>query len=533
MSADAPGGGPSTPGTRPPTPEAPENSQQPPAPTGTSRFPEVFPHPRRWEQFWESDPHTKWGYHLVVVVFARNEHGIPCMATADYHMQDPGDLITGDYSPKVDAHIADGLSPQLMLIPPWLRSAMRHVAQKLHLCPSKLAWGKEALLCGVWRPQWYGTYQYRTHRHGKDIVVVPALYLDYCAQPDYSALTLEHLLSQRAQFAVPNNQKMYSTKARWAPYFGHAVTPIHRQCWALASVAVVYLQTHPPTTVREPTKMLPLVWAPWNSPLSVSPADVDAAMEALRIGGMRGTQVHDTYIKDARMCGPWVDVPLVWVVDGWRGAPTKRPAPPTQTPRALLAEPGAALHPPSSPPGQAPATEPAPAQDSPTLAAPPGLPPPPTQPAPTEESVPGWAQTPQAAAPDSPPALLQHEHTEAATSEQASTAPPAPPPSAVEEDLPKEGDQIPDPLSPSREPPQEALPRGPGGPTEEATAPPTTAMQDASAAQARGSPRGPVELAAPAAWAQDPAQIRQAAPDSPGDQVESPTFNASTLESLD
>jgi hypothetical protein len=327
---------------------------------------------------------------------------------------------------------------------------------------------------------------------------------------------------------------------------------------------------------------------------------------------MRGTQVHDTYIRDARMCGPWVDIPLVWVADGWRGVPTRRPAPPTQTLRALPAEQGAAPHPPSAPPRQAPTTEPESAQDPPTLAAPPGLPPPPTQPAPTEESVPEWAQTPQAAAPDSPPALPQHEHTVVATSEQASTAPPAPLPhvqatepasrvqasphepshqddgtqsilpdtyaeaplrpkahhgegvpagetpgappeapgdvqppvqpkaapppggtTAVEEDLPKEGDQIPDPLSPSRELPQEALPRGPGEPTEDATASPTTAMQGASTAQAREPPGDPVELAAPTAWAQDPAQIRQAALDSPGDQGETPTINSSALESLD
>ena len=104
---------------------------------------------------------------------------------------------------------------------------------------------------------------------------------------------------------------------------------------------------------------------------------------------------------------------------------------------------------------------------------------------------------------------------------------------AVEEDLPKEGDQIPDLLSPSRELPQEALPRGPGDLTEDATAPPTTAMQGASTAQAREPPGDPVELAAPTAWAHDPAQIRQAALDPPGDQEETPTINPSALESLD
>ena len=312
--------------------------EEPHSTVGPDRFAPYLPSPKEWEVFLDTDTNTLWGYHLVIVLFARDPTGVPCVATAEYHGQHTWDLITGDYMPKMDAIKALEIAPQMSPVPAWLRAAMRHVAQKLHLPPSKVAWGKEALLCIAWN-SWRYPYVYRTYRRSKDVIVVPALYRDECPSPDFAAPTCEYPLGQRATFNLPNNQRMYSTQARWTPYFGNSCVPLNRQSWHLASVAVAHLLAHPPPPDSRPTHMLSMVWPPTYDPLPVSPEEVQQAMQTLRDGGLHGNQAHDAYIMDARVCGPWLSVPLLWTSEQRRGVPPRQAAPSAQAFPALPALP--------------------------------------------------------------------------------------------------------------------------------------------------------------------------------------------------
>ncbi len=82
-----------------------------------------------------------------MVLLSKTQDGVPCIATAQYGNARLWDLITGDYLPKVDGEEAPSLAPNVITTPALLRGAMWHVARKLHLLPSQVAWWKEVLLC--------------------------------------------------------------------------------------------------------------------------------------------------------------------------------------------------------------------------------------------------------------------------------------------------------------------------------------------------------------------------------------------------
>ncbi len=136
------------------------------------------------EHVWVTDRYTKWGYHIVVVLLSQTEDGVPCMATVGYGSSRTMDLVTGDYLPKVDGEEAIWLAPRVGGTPALLRGAMRHVAQKFHLLPSKVAWWKEVLVCLAWQHK-RSPYLYRTYRPNKDVVLVIGRYCDHCPSPEF------------------------------------------------------------------------------------------------------------------------------------------------------------------------------------------------------------------------------------------------------------------------------------------------------------------------------------------------------------
>jgi hypothetical protein len=287
-----------------------------------------------------------------------------------------------------------------------------------------------------------------------------------------------------------------------------------------------------------PTKMLPTVWPPPDSPLPVTVAEVYEAMEALRLGGMRGTQGHDAYIMDARMCGPWLQEALLWTRESWREVPTWRAARPVQAPIALPAAPGLS------------------AQE-----ATPGPPPPPLQQATTVETTPPVQMahpsdphldalqdsSPEAPLPTAQPGEL---YDEGAPDNGAPKVPPGEPGSAPNldqsplatssgdgtatvEDPPKEVGQALDSPTPAMETPQETPPSSQGEFPEKAASPPAPPTQGESSHRAQESPGDLAEHAMPPARAQDSEQAQSTAPDSPGDQEEAAVPDHLALGTLD
>ncbi len=556
-----------------PSTASPGPQSQEPYPTaGPDRFASHIPSIKQLETFWDTDTNTQWGYHLVIVLFARDPTGTPCVATAEYHSQYTWDLLTGDYMPKMDAIRAREIAPQMATVPAWLRAAMRHVAQKLHLRPSKVVWGKEALLCIAWRSRRY-PYLYRTYRKSKDIIVVPALYLDACASPDFVAPTQEYLLGQFAMFCLPNNPRMYSTRVRWTPYFGNSCIPLNRQSWHLASVAVAHLLVHPPTPDSLPTRMLPMVWPPTDDPLPISATDVHQAMQALWQGGLQGTQAHDAYILDARVGGPWTATPLLWTSEQWRGIPPRQPAPTVQAFPSLSALPSPPVQEASQGPPPASSEEtPAEGAASPVQTTCPRSP----HPNPLLQEVlqdsplatPLEAGTlphlglesgqPLSASLPEPGAAPQVEATPGQLLPAAPLETGTPPPSEFDPGRPSStahpGDETAPAEAPSgeesqeRDPPllaqgtpQEAPPihqLGNTGPSQwglpEATEPPPAIRtQNGPVEPEHETPQGTPEHTGPPSRAEDPGQRQTALPDQPGGREADTTADPSALGSLD